>query len=113
MTSGIKIGACHNISQRVIVSSDQEGLVQQLFLRVLHNGPFQHQELEFGGMIVLFMGCEGPVAYGNWALTLSPSCHRQLGDNAHLLVFWESTAPSPSLEASVLSRKILSVVSKD
>ena len=78
---------------RVIVSSDQEGLVQQVFLKMFHNGPFQCQEFEFGGMKVLFMGCEGPAAIGNWVIM--PVC------------FWESTTPSPSLEASVLSRKSL------
>ena len=56
--------------------------------------PFQHQELKFGGMIALFMGCKGLAAIGDWVI--SPIC-----------LFLESTAPSPSLEVSVLSRKSL------
>ena len=43
-------------------------------------------------MIFLFMGCKGLAVIGNWVIM--PIC-----------LFWESTTPSASLEASVLSRK--------
>ena len=88
MTSSILFGGCHNISQGDIVSSDEEGLVQQAFLKVFRNGPFQHQEFEFGGMIVLFVGCEGLAAIGYWVIM-------------PVYLFLGSTTPSPSLEASV------------
>ena len=36
---------------------------------MFHDGPFQHQELKFGRMIVLFMGGEGPTAIGDWVIS--------------------------------------------
>ena len=43
-------------------------MVQQVFLEMFCDGPFQCQELKFGRMIVLVMGCEGLAAIGDWVI---------------------------------------------
>ena len=54
VTSGIQIRGCHNIGQ--------------VFLEVFCDGPFQHQELKFGRMIVLLMSSESSSTIGNWVI---------------------------------------------
>ena len=63
------------------------------------NGPFQQQELKFGGMIVLFMGCEGPAAIGDQVIL--PIC-----------LFLGEYCSHSLLRSIRFEQKILSVVSK-
>ena len=92
MSDGIQIGRRHDVGQRIVVSADQEGLVLQVLPKLFSHGPLESQELQLRGVIFQLTSLEAATGVGNGMVTAA-SC------------FWESTTPSPSIEASVSSRK--------
>ena len=52
MTESIQVGGCKDVGQRIVIRPYCEGLVLEVFPKLLGHGPFEGQELELGGMIL-------------------------------------------------------------
>ena len=52
MTESIQVGCRKDVGQRIVIRSYCEGLVLEVFPKLLGHGPFEGQELELGGMIL-------------------------------------------------------------
>ena len=92
MSDGVQIECRHDVGQRIVVGADEERLVLQILPKLFSHGPLESQELQLRGVILQLASLEAMTGVGDGMVTVT-SC------------FWESTAPNPSIEASVSSRK--------
>ena len=62
MPDSIQIRRLHNIGQWIVVSSDKEGLILQVLLKLVSHGPFEGQELQLRGVVPGFTSLEAQLA---------------------------------------------------
>ena len=92
MSDGVQIGHRHDVGQWIVVGADQKGLILQIFPKLFSHGALESQELQLRRVIFQLASLEAVTSVGD-GMVMPTSC------------FWESTAPNPSIEASVSSRK--------
>ena len=52
MTESIQVRGCKDVGQQIVIRPYCEGLVLEVFPKLLCHSPFEGQELELGGMIL-------------------------------------------------------------
>ena len=65
MSDGVQIGRRHDVGQRIVIGSDEERLVLQIFPKLLSHGPLQNQELQLRGMIFQLASLEAATSVGD------------------------------------------------
>ena len=52
MPTGIEVRGCEEVGKRVVISAHYKRLVDEIFLKVIRNGPLKCEELSLARMIV-------------------------------------------------------------
>ena len=92
MPDSIQVGRHHDIGQRIIVSSDKEGLILQVFPKLVSHSSFESQKLQLRGVVPGFTSLEAMTGIGYGVI---PAIVLLLGEHH----------PNPSIVASVYNRK--------
>ena len=58
MPDSVQIGCRHDIGQLITVGSDKEGLILQVFPKLVGHGPFESQKLQLRGVVPGFTSLE-------------------------------------------------------